>query len=144
MSFFQKTSPLKRPLPPKTLAQGRDTATGRIPQGAQGVPQHREEDMKPLSRCGLAHTEHASMEQVHGMLLEGDQHAHQTIFWGGQGTVRIGRVASRLPAPSMQGPCGYGVQERRLKGRHQGRKLVHGYARQISYLGGMRWNIAIT
>ncbi len=74
--------------------------------------------MKPLRRFGLAHTAQASMEQVHGIVLEGDQHEQQTIFWGGQGTVRLGRVASRLPAPSMQGPFGHVVQERRLKGRH--------------------------
>jgi hypothetical protein len=71
------------------------------------------------------------MEQVNGILLKVDENEQQTIFRCWQGTVRIGRVASQLPAPSMQSPFGHVVQERRLKGRHQGGKLVHGQTRQI-------------
>ena len=61
--------------------------------------------MNPLCRFGLTHAEQAAMEQVDGILLEVDQNEQQTIFWCWQGTVRIGRVASQLPAPSMQSPC---------------------------------------
>jgi hypothetical protein len=102
------------------------------------------EDMHPWRRLGLAQAEQAPMQQMHGMLLAGDQNEQQTSFRCWQGTVPIGRIASRLPAPSMEGPGGHRVQERCLTGRHQGRKLVHGHARQISDLGGMGWNIAVT
>ncbi len=68
--------------------------------------------MNPLRRFGLAHAEQAPMQQMNGILLEVDQNEQQTIFRCGQGTVRIGRIASRLPAPSMQGPDGHVVQER--------------------------------
>jgi len=100
--------------------------------------------MNPLRCLGLAHAEQAPMEHLNGMLLEGDQHEQQPIFRCRQGTVLIGRVASRLPTPSMQGPFGHGAQKRRLKGEYQRRKLVHGQARQISQVGGMGWDIAIT
>ena len=100
--------------------------------------------MHPLRRFGLAHAAQAPREQGDSIVLELDQHAQQTIFRCWQGTVRIGRVASRLPAPAMQGPFGHVAQERRLTGRHQGGKLVHGQARQISDLGGMGWDIAIS
>ncbi len=65
--------------------------------------------MHPLRRLGLAHAEQAPMEHVSGMLLEVDEHEQPPILRCRQGTVLIGRVASRLPALSMQGPCGHGV-----------------------------------
>jgi len=100
--------------------------------------------MDPLRRLGLPHAEQAPMEQLNGILLEVDQQEQQPILRCWERTILIGRVASRLPAPSQQSPCGHVVQERRLKGGHQRRKLVHGQARQISQVGGMGWDIAIT
>src|SRR5215831_4877762 len=100
--------------------------------------------MNPLRRFGLTHAKHAAMEEVRGMLLEVDENEQQAILRGRQGTIRIGCVASCLPAPSMERPRGHIGQERGLKGRDEDRKLVHGQARQIEYLGGMRWNIAVS
>jgi hypothetical protein len=74
--------------------------------------------MNPLGRFGLAHPEQASMEQWRGILLEIDQDEQQPIFWGRQGTVRLGRIAPGLPASSRQGPCGHLAQECGFKGRH--------------------------
>jgi len=99
--------------------------------------------MNPWRGLGLAHPEQAPMEQWRRMLLEVDQHKQQSIFRSRQGTVLLGRVTSRLPAPSMARPYGHVPQERRLKGGYQRRKLVHGQARQISHVGGMGWKIAI-
>ena len=65
--------------------------------------------MNPWWRFGLAHAEHTAMEQGRGMLFEGDQNEEEPIFWGRQGTGEIGRIASRLPAPSMQGPGSHRV-----------------------------------
>ena len=65
--------------------------------------------MNPLRRFGLAHAKQASVEQVRGMLLEVEQNKQETIFRSWQGTVRIGCIASCLPAPSMEGPGGHGV-----------------------------------
>src|SRR5262245_1224995 len=73
--------------------------------------------MHPLRRFGLAHAQQASVAQGRGMLLAVDQNTQETIFRSRQGTVRIGRVASRLPAPPMQGPCDHVGQERCLKGK---------------------------
>jgi hypothetical protein len=87
--------------------------------------------MNPLRGLGLAHAEHASMQQLRGILLEVDHNAQEPIFRSGSGAVLIGRVASRLPTPPMQGPCGHVGQERRLKRGYQGRKLLYGQARQI-------------
>ena len=87
--------------------------------------------MHPVIRLRLAHPEQAPMERLNGILLEGDQNAQQTICRGRQRAVRRGRVSSRLPAPSLKGPCGHVLQERRLKGGNQRCKLVHGQARQI-------------
>ena len=89
--------------------------------------------MHPLRRLGRAQAEQAPVKHLNRILLEVDQYEQQPIFRGRQGTVLIGRVASRLPTPSLQGPFGHGVQERGLKGGHQRGKLVHGSARQISY-----------
>jgi hypothetical protein len=100
--------------------------------------------MNPLGRFGLAHAKQAPMQEVKGMLLEVDENEQETIFRCWQGTVRISGRTSRLSAPSVEGPCRHVGQERCLKGRHQGRKLVHGQARQIEDLGGMGWNIAVT
>ena len=100
--------------------------------------------MNPLGRFGLAHAEQASMEQMNGMLLEVDQNKQETIFRCREQAVGRGRRASRLAAPSMQRPYGHVVQERGLTGRHQGRKLGHGQARQISSLGSMGGNITVT
>ena len=100
--------------------------------------------MNPLRRFGLAHAEHAAMEEVRGMLLEVDENEQQAILRCRQGTGRIGRITSCLPAPSMERPLSHVGQERGFKGWDEDRKLVHGQARQIEYLGGMRWNIAIT
>ena len=100
--------------------------------------------MNPVIRLRLAHPEQAPMERLQGMLLEVDQNEQQTVCRCRQGTVLIGRVASRLPEPSMKSPCGHVLQERRLKGGNQGLKLVYGQARQISHLGGVSWNVAIT
>ena len=98
--------------------------------------------MNPWRRLGLAHPESASMEPWRGMLLEREQNEQQSIFRGGQGTVLIGRLASRLPPPSMERPFGHVPQERCLKGGHQRRKLVHGHARQIQDVGRMGGKIA--
>lgn len=100
--------------------------------------------MHPLRRLGLAHTEQTPMEHLNGILLEIDQNEQESIFRCGQWAVLLGRILPRLPLPPMQGPCGHVAQECRLKGRHQCCKLVHGQARQISQVGGMGWNIAIT
>jgi hypothetical protein len=100
--------------------------------------------MHPWCRFGLAHAEQPAMEQVRGMLFEVDQNAEEPIFWGRHGTGEIGRIASRLPAPSMQGPGSHIGEERGLKRRHQSHKLVHGQACQISDLGSMGCNIAVT
>ena len=54
-----------------------------------------------------------------------------------------GRIASRLPTPPLQGPCGHVVQERRLKRGYQGRQLLYGHARHISHRGGVGGKIAI-
>jgi len=100
--------------------------------------------MNPVIRLRLAHPEQAPMERLNRMLLEVDQNEQQTICRCRQGAVLIGRVSSRLPAPSMQGPCGHVLQERCLKGGNQRLKLVHGQARQISHIGGVGWDVAIT
>jgi hypothetical protein len=47
------------------------------------------------------------MEQLRGILLEVDQNEQEAIFRDWQGTILIGRVASRLPTPPMQGPFGH-------------------------------------
>jgi hypothetical protein len=99
--------------------------------------------MNPRRGLGLAPAEHASMEQLGGILLEVDQHEQQPIFRGWQGTVLLGGVASRLPTPPMQGPFGHVAQERRLKGGYQHRKLIHGQARQIQHLRAMGREIVI-
>jgi hypothetical protein len=99
--------------------------------------------MNPLRSLGLAHAEHVSMEQLRGILLEVDQNEQEPILRAWQGTVLLGRVASRLPTPPMQGPFGHVAQERRLKGGYQCCKLIHGQARQIQHLGGMGREIAI-
>jgi hypothetical protein len=100
--------------------------------------------MNPLRRLGLAPAEQAPMEHLNGILLEVDQHEQQSIFRCWQGAVLIGCVSSRLPVPPMQGPFGHVTQECHLKVGHQRCKLVHGQARQISQVGGMGWDIAIT
>jgi len=86
--------------------------------------------MNPLRGLGLAYPEQAAKQQLRGMLLEVDQNEQQPILRGRQGTILLGRVASRQPAPPMSGPFGHIVQERRLKGGNQRAKLIHSQARQ--------------
>ena len=119
-------------------------ATRRIPQGPQRVPHHGEQDMNPLRGFGLAHPEQAPMEHLRGILLQIDQDEQQSIFRGRQRTVRVGRIASRLSAPPMQGPFGHGAQEGRLTGGDQRRKLICGQAGQISQCRRVGWNSAIS
>jgi hypothetical protein len=100
--------------------------------------------MNPRRGLGLAHAAHASMPQWRGMLLEVDQNAQEPSLRGWEGAVLIGCLASRLPTPPMQGPCGHVVQECGLTRGSQGRTLLHGQARQIQDLGGMGGEIAIS
>jgi hypothetical protein len=99
--------------------------------------------MKPLCRRGLAPPEQAPMEQLCGIVLEVDQDAQQPIFRGWQGTVLLGRSASPLPAPAMERPCGHVSQERRFKGGHQRRQLVHRQACPISHVRRLGGEIVI-
>ena len=100
--------------------------------------------MPPVMRLRLAHPEHAPMERLNRMLFDGDEKEQKTICRCREWAVLRGRISSRLPAPSMQGPCGHVWQERCLKGGNQRLKLVHGQARHISHVGGVGWDIAIT
>jgi hypothetical protein len=86
--------------------------------------------MNPLSRLGLAHPEHAPLQQWRGMLLELDQDEYQLIFRGRQGTVLIGGIASRLPAPAMQGPVGHVARKGFPKWASLGRQFVPGQTHQ--------------
>jgi hypothetical protein len=99
--------------------------------------------MNPLRCLGLTHPEQASMQQLRGILLEVDQNEQEPIFRGGQGTVLIGRIASRWPTPPRSGPFGHVAQERCLESGYQRSKLIHRQARQISHLGRMGGKIAI-
>jgi hypothetical protein len=51
-----------------------------------------------------SHAEQAPMQQWRGRLLEVAQDEQQSILRGRQGTVLIDGIASRLPAPPVQGP----------------------------------------
>jgi hypothetical protein len=99
--------------------------------------------MNPLRGLGLAHAEQAPMQQLRRILLEVDQHEQQSLFRGRQGTILIGRIASHLPAPPVQGPVGHVPQEGLLKGGYQRVKLLHGQARQIEHVGRMGGTIGV-
>jgi len=87
--------------------------------------------MNPRCGLGLAHAEQAPMQQLRGIRLEVDEDEQQPIFRSRQGTVRIGRIASRLPSPPVPGPVSQVPREGGLKGGYQRLKLFHGHARQI-------------
>ena len=103
----------------QACAQGLQLATGRMAQGTPRVAQHRQENMNPLGRVGLAHAKQAALQQLRGILLEIDENKQQPIFRGWQGTVLIRRITSRLPAPHVQGPVGRVPQERYFKWGYQ-------------------------
>jgi hypothetical protein len=88
--------------------------------------------MHPVIRLRLTHPEQASMEHLNRILLEIDENEQQTICWGRQGAVLIGRIFSRLSTWSKQRPFGHVSQERCLKRGKQRLKFVDGQARQIS------------
>jgi hypothetical protein len=91
--------------------------------------------MKPWRRLRLAHAEPAPMQQLRGVLREGDQDKQQAVFRCWQRTVFIGGIAAPLPLPSMEGPVSHVVQEGCLKRGSQRCTLVDGQARQISHVG---------
>jgi hypothetical protein len=67
----------------------------------------------------------------------------QASLRGRQGTVLRGGIASRLPAPPVEGPDSHVPQEGLLKGRYQRSTRIDGQTRQISHRGGVGWEIAI-
>jgi hypothetical protein len=89
----------------------------------------------------LAHPEQSPLHNLKRIGLQVDQDKQQSLLWGWQRTVLVGRVSAgdaRLP---IEAPCGHMGLEGGLKGWDQLLKLRHGETGQVKHLRGAGLNI---